>query len=222
MNKQIKIMLVEDNPIFRDSIALSMAKESDLQLASQFGTAEQALHSLRDQSIKSIPDLILLDLNLPGMSGIEALPYFNQSIPNTKIIALTQSDRESDILAAIRAGCSGYLLKSATVNVIKDGIRTVIKGGSSLDSKVATLILDTMRKTKKSGTLTDHKLSERETEILNELGNGLLKKEIAEKLSISSHTVSNHIRHIYEKLNVQNAPAAISKAYQTGILPSND
>ncbi len=217
MSNISRITLIEDNPTFRDSIALSMAKESDLQLISQFGTAEQALRSLQEQTIINLPDIILLDLNLPGISGIEALPYFKKLIPSARIIVLTQSDRENDILAAIQAGCSGYLLKSATARAIKDGIRTVVNGGSSLDANVASLILDTLRSKRTRTAKGTPKLSERELEILRELGRGLLKKEIADKLEISSHTVANHIRHIYEKLNVQNAPAAIHKAHRLGL-----
>jgi DNA-binding NarL/FixJ family response regulator len=154
------------------------------------------------------------------MSGHEAIPYFNAAIPDAKIIVLTQSDREADVLKAISLGASGYLLKSSTTKVITEGIRTVIKGGASLDAKVATFILQTLKtrlpKTPEEDSVL---LSQRETEVLTLLAEGLAKKEIADRLDISTSTVVTHVGHIYEKLNASNAPSAINKAHRLGLFP---
>jgi two-component system, NarL family, nitrate/nitrite response regulator NarL len=218
MKTKIKVMLVEDHPGYREVITRALKSEEQIELISQFGTAEIALRSLQDMSTRMVPDLILLDLNLPGLSGLEALPFFKQSIPDTKIIILTQSDKESDILDAISLGAKGYLLKSSTANHIRESIKTVMDGGASLDPGVATFILNTMSARPRKETL-EKDLSEREMQVLKLLGEGLVKKEIASELGISVTTVADHVRHIYEKLEVPNAPAAINKAYRSGILP---
>jgi DNA-binding NarL/FixJ family response regulator len=211
-------MMVEDHPDYRDGVSLALETESDIDLVNTFGTAERALRSLQDMRERKEPDVVLLDLNLPGISGLEALPFFRSAVPDAKILVLTQSDRESDVFEAIRHGAAGYLLKSANLDKITDSIRTVMAGGASLDPNVASYILDLMQKNQAKSKI-DVALSERETEVLVLLGEGLLKKEISERLKISEPTVATHVRHIYEKLEVQNAPAAINKAYRVGILP---
>ncbi len=219
MSHQIRIMMVEDHPEYREIVELALGKESDMKLISQFGTVERALRSLRDRDNGGqSPDVILLDLNLPGMGGLEAVPHFINEVPDARIIILTQSDREQDVLKAVMLGASGYLLKSSTVRQFTEGIRTVMNGGASLDSKVANFILKTL-KTKLSKTEFEQLLTERELEVLSLLAEGRVKKEIAERLQISLSTVVTHVTHIYEKLNATNAPSAIAKAFQLGILP---
>ncbi|WP_372795802.1 response regulator [Pontiella sp.] len=221
MKKQIKVMLVEDHAGYREVITRALKNEEQIELISQFGTAEIALRSLQDMSTRKEPDLILLDLNLPGLSGLEALPFFRQSIPDTEIIILTQSDKEADILNAISQGAKGYLLKSSTAAQIRDGIKTVMNGGASLDPAVANFILKMMSNLPQKSTLQKN-LSEREMEVLSLLGEGLVKKEIASELGISVTTVADHVRKIYEKLEVQNAPAAINRAHRLGLFPHNN
>jgi len=211
-------MMVEDHPEYRNCIKLALEACSHITLNGIFGTAERALSSQQDRTT-SQPEIILLDLNLPGMSGIEAIPVFLSAIPGVKIIALTQSDREADVLAAITAGASGYLLKSATLDQITEGIETVMAGGAPLDAGVARLILKTLQSAlpeKEANSL----LTERELAVLGCLAEGLVKKEVADKLDISITTVATHVKHIYEKLNVQNAPAAVARAFQMGLFDS--
>ncbi|TWT87058.1 response regulator [Neorhodopirellula pilleata] len=218
MNKITKVMLVEDHPEYRDVIDLALKDQPDMQLISQVGSSERALQVLQNQLNDNAPDLILLDLNLPGMSGLEALPLLRSCCPNAKFIVLTQSDCESDVLRATQLGASGYLLKSSTVNQIIEAIRTVAEGGALLGSGVAKYILSKLESRLASIELQDE-LSQRELEILTLLGDGQVKKEIAGQLDISTATVATYVRRIYEKLNVQNAPAAITQAYRAGILP---
>ncbi len=209
-------MLVEDHPGYREVIERAVRRESGMELSSQFGTAEIALRSLQDSSKFPSPDLILLDLNLPGMSGLEALPWIKKYCPKSEVIVLTQSDCESDVLHAISLGSSGYLLKSSTVRQITEAIHTVMDGGAIIDPSVARYILNTVKHIKPKEKPEKH-LSEREKEILTLLADGLVKKEIADKLEISVTTVAYHVKHIYEKLNVQNAPAAVAKAFRMGM-----
>lgn len=217
MNDQIKVMLVEDHAGYREVISRTLNGAPQLELASQFGTAEIALREIQNQKENSTPDVILLDLNLPGLSGLEAIPWFRQYSPDSKIIILTQSDNESDVLHAISQGASGYLLKSATAQQIKEGIKVVASGGASLDPSVAKFILNKF-KNRPPESEPKKALSARELEILSLLGDGLVKKEIADRLDIGVTTVAYHIKHIYEKLDVQNAPAAVAKGYKSGLL----
>jgi len=218
MKSQIRVILVEDNPRYREVIALALEQEPGIQLHSQFGTAEIALRSLRDNPRGELPDLVLLDLRLPGMDGLTALPHFLHFTPGAKIMILTQSDNETDVLRAISLGASGYILKSSTVNTIIEGIRTVMNGGASLDANVARFIINTLKARLPIAGAEVH-LTGRQMEILALLGEGLLKKEIADRLKISYATVDEHVAHIYERLGVRNAPAAVNKAHHLGLFP---
>lgn len=218
MSSKIRVMLVEDNPEYREVIDLALEDETDIDLISQFGTSEIALRSLQDMSTRKVPDLVLLDLRLPGMDGLDSLPYFKTALPDAKIMILTQSDDEADVLRAISRGASGYLLKSSTLDQITEGIRSTMAGGASLDAGVARFILETLQ-TKLPKEEMEQILTPRELDILKLLGEGLVKKEIAEQLNISYTTVDTHVTHIYEKLEVRNAPSAINKAHRLGIFP---
>ena len=168
-----------------------------------------------------MPDVILLDLNLPGMGGLEALEQIPKVAPDAKIIILTQSDQEDDVLNAIMLGASGYLLKSSTVGQIVEGIKLVKQGGASLDSRIARFVIDSL-KTKLPHHELEQMLSEREIQVLELLADGLVKKQIALKLGIGVTTVVRHVAHIYDKLEASNAPSAISKGFKLGILQVND
>ncbi|MFC5050761.1 response regulator [Rubritalea spongiae] len=216
MGEEISIILIEDNESYRNVIKRALNRASVMKLLCQFGTAEIALRTLRDDPPSPTVDVVLLDLNLPGMSGLEALPYFRQSLPDAKVIILTQSDKEADVLGSIALGASGYLLKSASNKEIKEAIHTVMGGGASLDPKVAQFILKTLEhkplKKEETSFLTD-----KELQVLTLISEGLEQKEIAAELSVSRNTVAFHIKHIYEKLDVQNAPSAVAQAFKKGI-----
>ncbi|MEJ6570441.1 MAG: response regulator transcription factor [Akkermansiaceae bacterium] len=218
MKNRINVMLVEDHPEYRETLEFVLGKEKDIELISQFGNAELALRSLKDGSPGDQPDIILLDLNLPGMSGLDAMPWFKEYIPEAKIIILSQSDMHADVLRAVQQGASGYLLKSCTMIEITQGIRTVNDGGATLEPSLAHFILDTLQPQLPKAA-NETALTQRELEILTLIGDGLTQKQISSQLKISTYTVTDHLKHIYEKLNVANAPQAISKAYKTGIFP---
>jgi DNA-binding NarL/FixJ family response regulator len=218
MKQTIRVIMVEDHPDYREGIRFALETVGDIELLHTFGTAERALRCVQEPRANTAADVILLDLNLPGMSGLEAIPWFKQYAPKTHVIVLSQSDAEADVLEAICAGAAGYLLKNASLSEITDGIRTVMSGGATLDVNIAQYILTALQ-TKPRPTSDSITLTEREMQVLELLGEGLQKKEISERLQISTATVATHVRHIYEKLGVQNAPAAISKAFQSGILP---
>ncbi|MBL6923635.1 MAG: response regulator transcription factor [Akkermansiaceae bacterium] len=216
MKEKITIMLVEDNPAYRRVIQRALKDDPYIEEMVYFGTAEIALRGL-EATPKIVPDLILLDLSLPGMTGLDAIPKFLHSLPDAKIIILTQSDSEVDVIKAISSGAVGYLLKSSTRQQIKDAIWTVMDGGASLDSAVSIHVLEALKERSPQIEL-DRNLSEREMATLRLLAEGLSRKEIADRLGIGVTTVVTHLNRIYEKLDVPNAPAAISKAYQSGLL----
>lgn len=219
-NESIKIMLVEDHPKYRKVIEMAINAEPTMELVSMYGAAEVALRSASDMESRDTPNIILLDLNLPGISGLDAISKFIEVMPSAKIIVLTQSNAEADITRAVKTGASGYLLKSSTVTQIVDGIRTVAAGGASLDGDVALHLLKMVQNPpKKESAIV---LSTREREILTLLSQGMLKKEIARELDISYGSVATYIRRLYEKLDVQNAPAAIDKAHRIGVFEHND
>ncbi len=218
MNENVRIMLVEDNVEYREVVRLALEQSQGVELTRQFGTAEIALRTLGNASLSEHPDLVLLDLRLPGISGLDALPRFRELVPNTKIIILTQSDREQDVLRAIALGASGYLLKSATLDEITESIQTVMNGGAPLDKGVARFILESLQ-TRLPTDEDQPQLSERELEIIQLLAEGLVKKEIAKQLRIGYSTVDTHVAHIYEKLNVSNAPSAVNRAHRLGLFP---
>ncbi|MEP2777527.1 MAG: response regulator transcription factor [Luteolibacter sp.] len=217
MSKTIRIAIIEDHPEYREVVAIALAKEPDMELIGTYGSAERALKKLQNQQPEDEPSIILLDLNLPGMSGLEAIPWLQKYVPQSKIIVLSQSDKEAEVLSAIQQGASGYLLKSSQIHQLISSIRSVAGGGATLDPDIANYILKTVQN-KPPGLEVSKPLTEREMEILVMLSKGSLKKEIADELGISINTVVKHIVHIYEKLEVQNAPAAIDKAYRSGIL----
>lgn len=208
-------MLIEDSAEYRRILCLALDDLPDMQLAGQFGTFEAALRNLAALSGEELPNVILLDLRLPGLGGIDAIPHIHAVAPAARVIVLSQSEASQDIFRAISAGVSGYLLKSASLTEITTGIRSVAAGEASLDKHVARHILDTLRtRSHAPATL----LTEREREILSLLAEGLVKKEIAKRLGIGYGTVDTHVSHIYAKLNVANAPAAVSRGYQRGLL----
>ncbi len=219
MKKKIHLILVEDHPEYREVIEMTLAMEPDMKLTGAFGSAEGALHGLLHLSQHKDTDIVLLDLNLPGMSGLEAMPLITEAAPHTKIIVLSQSDKEADVLQAITLGAAGYLLKSATDTQITEGIRIVLNGGASLDSGIARFILNALKEKRPKAPAPA--LSKREMEVLTLMAEGHVQKEIAERLAISNYTVNDHVNRIYEKLHVANAPAAVDKAHRFGLFQPN-
>ena len=222
MNKNINIIMVEDHPEYREIVEMAISRQDGMELTEQFGTAERALEHLRHlDEHDDMPDVILLDLNLPGMDGLEALELLATEAPATRIVALTQSDHEEDILKAVSLGASGYLLKSSTVQQLIESIKHVMQGGASLDARIAGFVMGELKARLPHQEL-EKMLTAREIEILGLMAEGMVKKQISEKLGISVTTVISHVGNIYEKLEASNAPSAIAKGFKLGILKLDD
>lgn len=212
----VRILLVEDNPRYRQVVSKALQREARFELVGPaLGSAERALVQLaRTNSIP--PDVVLLDLYLPGISGAAAIPSMLSLAPNTKIIVLSQSNREADVVGAIAAGAAGYLLKSSKIQQIKAAIDSVLGGGAPLDAAVAKYIIQHIHAKHPGGP--GRKLTEREVQVLHLIAQGMVKKEIADQLGITELTVQTHVRRIYEKLGVPNAPAAVDQGHKKGLL----
>ncbi|MFC7337809.1 response regulator [Haloferula chungangensis] len=216
MDRTLKIMLVEDSRAFTRVVELALNEDPAIDKVMSFGTAEAALRSL-NKLHRFVPDAIILDISLPGMSGLEAIPHFIGGIEEVPILMLTQSDKEDDVIQALSRGAMGYLLKSATSEEIRAAVRNIASGGNVLDTGVSKYIIEKLKKQPKNEKV-DHRLSDRELATLALMAEGLSRKQIAHEFGVSVSTVVTHINRIYRKLDVPNAPAAISKGYRCGIL----
>lgn len=216
MKTPINVMIIDDHREYRETIKLYLGKEKDLQVCGAHRNAIDALRVLQEEK-KTLPNVILLDLNLPGISGLEAIPWLRKVAPQAKILVLSLSDAEDDVFRAIQAGAVAYLLKSSSITQIKTGIRAIMNGEAILDPSITMFILKELQGWAPESS-KDKNLTTREREILEKIAEGCPQKEIASHFEISIYTVAEHLSKIYAKLQVQNAPAAISQAFRKGIL----
>ena len=208
----MNIAIVEDNPISA-SLLKEYIENGDTTVEATYISAEEAIQNISEQNM---PDVMLIDIGLPGISGIELTRILKNKFPGLEIIIQTIFEESDTIIEAIKAGASGYILKASMKEEIKNAIFEVTKGGSFLTGKVAKKILQEFKteETRKSGTTgnQEYRLTQREEEILNELIRGASYKEIAWSLCISTFTVNNHLRKIYEKMQVHSRGEAVAKA----------
>jgi DNA-binding NarL/FixJ family response regulator len=162
------------------------------------------------------PDLILLDVGLPGMSGLDGIRLIKERSPNALVVILTVFEDDDKVFSAICAGAAGYLLKTSSVTEITQAVRDALAGGSPMTSRIARRVLDMFSKL--APKQSDYGLSDREKEILQLMTTGLIKKEIANRLTLSVHTVDTYLRRIYEKLEVNTRTGAVAKALKEGLV----
>lgn len=214
MDTRIDVIIIEDNELFRNSLKEVLSKTINVKCDNTFSSGEAALDYIKKEEI--VPDIVLLDIGLPGMNGIELIPELRKYSPSSKIIIITIHDDDENIFNAICAGASGYLLKDLSSEKIVTSISEVMNGGAPMNSHIAKKVLNMFRD---QNTTTDgYDLSEREKEILSLLVEGLSKKQIAEKIYLSHHTVDSHLRNIYAKLEVHSRSSAITKAIREKLL----
>lgn len=211
---QTVVWLVEDHEDCRRMVARAVNRVEHLVCAHAFGRCEDVLAALEREPA---PDVLLLDVGLPGMNGIEGTRQIKARAPATQVIMLTVYDDHEKVFQALCAGASGYLLKTADVEAIIGAIEQVLAGGAPMNPRVARLVLD-MFTHLAVPPRKDYGLSPREREILEWMVQGLIKKEIAERCGLSYHTVDNHLRSIYTKLHVHTRSGAVAKAVTERLL----
>ena len=202
----ITVSIVEDNDQLRGTLARVLNRADGFQCVGEHGTAEAALEEIPKQK----PEVVLMDINLPGMNGVECVRKLKPLLPQTHIIMLTVYEDTDSIFNALAAGAAGYLLKRTKTAELLEAIREVHQGGSPMTTHIARKVTQSFQKAGPSQKATEN-LSEREQQVLDCLSQGFLYKEIAEKLGISYETVHTYIRRIYEKLQVRTRTEAVAK-----------
>lgn len=236
MRNPITVWLVEDNATYRRSLARAIDHCQGMTCGRQFPTMESVLDALgtarppaaRDASgADGSPDVLLLDVGLPGMDGITGLAGVRERSPRTRTVILTVFDDPDKIFRAVCAGASGYLLKTARIGEVADAVRQAVEGGAPMTPKVARRVLDLFARLPPPGPpgqpgppapVNTYGLTDREGEALQRMVEGLTKKEIAARLDISIHTVNAHLRSIYEKLHVNTNTGAVAKAIREKLI----
>lgn len=210
----MKILLCDDQAVIRDGLEMLLTLEKDFQVVGSAQDGHEALELVTQKS----PDLVLMDLKMPGMNGIEATREIRKKFPHVKILVLTTYDEDEWVFDAIRAGASGYLLKDTPRQKIIEAIRGTVEGKSFVDPAVAGKLLNQVasNQTQPASILTD-KLTERELDVLRLLAKGMTNPEIAGTLHLSEGTVRNHVSAILEKLGVSDRTQAAVIAIQHGL-----
>ena len=206
----ISISIVEDNDQLRATLAKVIARADGFRFATDYASAEDALADLP----KVKPDVVLMDINLPGINGVECVRKLKALLPQTQVMMLTVYEDTENIFNALAAGANGYMLKRTPTKELVEAIREMQRGGSPMTTHIARLVVQSFQKpaapaAASSGNLSE--LSEREQQVLDLLAQGLIYKEIAEKLNIGYETVHTYIRRIYEKLQVRTRTEAVAK-----------
>jgi DNA-binding NarL/FixJ family response regulator len=211
----IRILIADDHQLFREGLARVLNDASDLRVTATLSNGEDAVARAAELQ----PDVILMDVNMPGMGGLEATRQLHARHPAIKIIMLTISEREADLFEAIRAGARGYLLKSATSDELGEAIRHVHAGEAIIAPAMAAKLLDEFAASPASREKAPRGegLTDRERDILQAVARGLSNKEIGAELALSPHTVKAHLRSILDKLHLRSRAEAAAWAAQSGL-----
>jgi DNA-binding NarL/FixJ family response regulator len=209
MSKPIKVLIVDDHPVVRAGLTSMLGTQPQLDVIGAASTGEEAVQMIQS----SQPDVLLLDLRMPGMNGIDTLDAMRKSCATARAIILTSFETDEDIYRAVQAGAHGYLLKNTSLKEMVDAISTVNSGKKHFPGNIASKLAERMMRTN---------LTAREIEILKMLAKGPTNKQIGRALGISDHTVRNHVNSILEKLEVSDRTEAATTAIQRGIITVDD
>jgi DNA-binding NarL/FixJ family response regulator len=205
---RIQILLVDDHPVVREGLSGMLAGQPDFEVVGQGADGSQAVA----MNAQLRPDVILMDLRMPGMDGVSAIREIKAAMPETNILVLTTYDSDADIVRAVEAGATGYLLKDAPREELFRAVRAAARGESVLAPAVAARLMTRMRGP------AEENLSAREIEVLELVSKGNSNKQVARSLHISTATVKTHLIHIYDKLGVKDRTSAVTAALEKGIL----
>lgn len=203
----IAVSIVEDIDDVRNGLAAIIRMSDGLNLLHSFATAEEALPAL----MSSPPDIVIMDINLPGMNGIDCIRQARMRNPRIQFMMFTIYENSDTVFEALEAGATGYLLKNSSPAKIVESLKELYDGGSPMNAEIAKKLV--IRFQKQASILNDYHLTPKEHEVLQLMSKGYLYKEIATELNNTVNTIKQHIRHIYEKLHVQNKAEAINKVF---------
>jgi DNA-binding NarL/FixJ family response regulator len=212
----LRVLLVDDHDLFRTGLR-NLLEEQGVEIIGEAGDGALAVTQVRELA----PDVVVMDLNMPGMTGVEATRQITSIAPLTRVLVLTISDHDADVLDAILAGACGYLMKDASIDELMDGIRAAAIGESLISSHIAGKVLQRVRATSSQPEMAETirtELSDREIEVLKLIANGKDNAMIARELHISPKTVKNHISNILMKLQIENRIQAAVYAVRSGIV----
>lgn len=205
-SKATTVWLIEDDALFRDTVAAVLGAAETVSCTGAFVACEEAIAALSADDTVA-PDVFLLDIGLPGMGGLKGIPRLREAAPEAEIVILTVHEESDRVFDAISLGASGYVLKPSTAEGIVNAVQAARRGESPITPRIARRILDVFKKKK-----TEYGLTDREREVLELMVSGMTKRAMAEKLSLSIHTIDQHVRHIYAKLDVNSRGRAVAKA----------
>lgn len=215
MNQPIKVIIADDHHLVRDGLTSLLNEEPDISVIAEASTGAGALDMVRRYQ----PDIAILDITMPDMTGLEATRKITDEFPQMIIIILTMHEEEAFFFEALRAGAAGYILKGARSEEFLNAIRLAYEGGIYLQSSLARFLVEDFLENQPE-VLPDNPLTPREIEVLELIAQGLTNPMIAAELSISVHTVKSHRAHLYEKLNVGDRAKLIAYAQRHGLLRS--
>jgi len=211
-NKKMKIAIFEDNKKFRESLEFVIVTTNDMELCGSFADTSR----IRQRIEALQPDVVLMDINIPGKNGIEAVKEIKEYFPNVQVCMQTVFEDDDKIFASLCAGASGYILKNTPPEKILQAVKEVAEGGAFFTPSIAKKVLLNFHQQPEKAEYI--KLSDKEKEVLKYLVEGLSYKMIADKVFVSFHTVHTHLRHIYEKLHVNSKGEAVAKAIKNRLV----
>ncbi|MHB1533241.1 MAG: response regulator [Acidimicrobiales bacterium] len=214
----ISVLIADDQALFRRGLYVVLGSEDDIEVVAEAENGVEAVAYAEEHA----PDVVLMDVRMPGMNGIEAARRIRASLPTTRILMLTVSDEEDDLYEAIKAGANGYLLKEISVEEVAEAIRAVVQGQSLISPSMASKLLSEFTALAKRASERERfpapMLTARELEVLKLVARGMSNKETGEELFISENTVKNHVRNILEKLQLHSRMEAVMYAVRQGVL----
>jgi DNA-binding NarL/FixJ family response regulator len=211
----IRVLVVDDHPVFRQGLISVLQRHLEFEVVGQAANGIEAVMKASELE----PDIIVMDIRMPGGNGVEATRAVQQKLPQAKVLIVTVSDKDDDLFAAIKAGARGYLLKSVSLQELVDSIRLVARDEAIISPAMATRLLDEFKQADKARPDKElGELSLREQEVLQLVAQGASNKEIADRLFISETTVKAHLRTILEKLQARNRAEAVAVAAAKGLL----